>query len=290
MKESKGDQIWLVFVRIICLFAAIITLYPFVYVASMSISDPKYVLSQEIWLFPRGFSLEAYKMIFANPLIWKYYYNTLWYAVVGTSLNVVLTILGGYPLSRIRFSFRKSILLFIGFTMFFSGGLIPLFILVRNLGLYNNRLALILPGAVSAYYIIVARTFFQYNIPESLTESAFIDGANDFQVLINIVIPLSKPIIAVLVLFYAVGHWNGYFNAMIYLPNPDIQPLQLYLVRVLIDASSEILMGVEGAGRSLHSIQIKHATIIVAILPIICTYPFLQKYFVKGVMIGAIKG
>lgn len=286
MAEYVSDT---VIVLLNCL-VVIITLYPFIYVISMSISDPIYAVRQEITFLPKGFSMEAYKLVFENPDIWRSYYNTIWYTVVGTIINVILTILAGYPLSRRGFFARNSIMMFIAFTMFFSGGLIPTFIIVNKLHLYNTRLALILPGAVSAFNIIIARTFFE-GIPESLQESAKIDGASEMKILLKIILPLSKPIMAVLVLFYAVGHWNGYFSALIYLPNADLQPIQLYLYKILIRQQDSLIEGVtDQFERSLVGTQVKYAAIMVVILPIIFIYPFLQKYFVKGVMVGAIKG
>jgi putative aldouronate transport system permease protein len=291
IREAAGDRIFLLVVQACCVFAVIITLYPFVYVLSMSISDPIAVISQSVWLWPKGFSLGSYRMVFENPEVFRAYLNTIWYVVVGTGINVVMTILAAYPLSRPHFVLRGPFMLFIAFTMFFSGGLIPLFILIRQLGLYNTRWAVILPVAVQAWYIIIARTFFTSNIPESLHESARLDGAGEGAILLRIILPLSTPIVAVLALFYAVGHWNSYFYAMIFLPNKNLQPLQLYLVRVLTQFSEE-LVGQLGPGieRTSYAQQLKFAVIIVAILPIICVYPFLQKYFVQGVMIGAIKG
>jgi putative aldouronate transport system permease protein len=267
----------------------IITLYPFLFVFSMSISDPKYVLDQSVWLFPKGFSVESYKRVFENPDIWTSYYNTIFYTVIGTAFNVMLTIFGAYPLSRKNFFARKQLMIFIVFTMFFSGGLIPLFILIKDLGLYNTRWALIIPGVISAFLLIVSRTFFQ-SIPESLDESAKMDGANDITILFKIIMPLSKPIIAVLALFYAVGHWNSYFPAMIYLPDAKLQPLQLYLVKILIQNQDKLSEGLtDELDRALFTLQLKYSIIIVAVLPILLVYPFLQKYFAKGVMLGSLK-
>lgn len=278
------------FINIILLFAMAITTYPFIYVISMSISDPLFVMRDEIWLLPKGFSLHAYKMVFENPDIWRSYYNTVWYTGVGTFFNVLMTVLAAYPLARKNFVGRNFLVMFIAVTMFFSGGLIPTFILVNKMGLYNTRWAIILPGIVSAWNIIIARTFFE-NIPESLHESAMLDGANDIKVLFKIILPISMPILSVLVLFYAVAHWNSYFSALVYLPNKDLQPLQVYLAKVLIDNSDQLLGDMEGSyARNMYGIQLKYAAIIVATLPILFAYPFLQKYFVKGVMIGAIKG
>lgn len=268
----------------------VVCLYPLVFVFSMSISDPLAAAKQEVWLWPKGFSLQSYKLVVDNPDIWTAYANTIFYTVVGTAFNVVMTILLAYPLSRRSFVIRVPLTLLIIFTMLFKGGLIPTFILINRLGLYDTRWILILLGAVGVWYVIIARTFFE-SIPDTLIESAKLDGANDMGILWRIVVPLSMPIVAVLILFYAVEHWNSYFSALIYLPSKELQPLQLYLVKVLVENSQSladsILMSEE---KSLAIMQVKYSIIIVSTLPILCIYPFLQKYFVKGVMIGAIKG
>ena len=201
-----------------------------------------------------------------------------------------MTITMAYPLSRKEFFIRRPIMKFVTFTMFFSGGLVPLFIMVNKLGLYNSRMAVILPYAISTYNLIVCRTFFE-GIPDSLIESAKLDGASDLRVLWAVVLPLSSAIIAVLVLFYAVGHWNSYFPAMLYIPKNDLQPVQVYLIRVLIQDSEALAEeGSAGFSRALIVQQLKYAVIIVTVLPIAILYPFLQKHFVQGVMIGAVKG
>ena len=290
IKESLGDRIYLKIIKVFCVVAMIVTLYPFIYVVSMSISAKQYVISQSIWLLPRGFSLGSYKLVFENPDIWTAYYNTLWYVILGTSLNVIMTMFAAYPLSRKRFFLRNHLMVFISFTMFFSGGLIPSFILIKWLGLYNTRWVMVIPAAVGAWYVIIARQYL-YSIPDSIHECATIDGAGEIRIMLQIFMPLCKPILAVLTLFYAVGHWNQYFAALIYLSNKALQPIQLYLVKVLIQNSEEALRNMPvGMDRSLYAAQLKYAVIIVTILPILTIYPFLQKYFVKGVMIGAIKG
>lgn len=289
IKESIKDRLYLKIVQFFCVMALVITLYPFVYVLSMSISSQEYVLSQTVWLFPRGFSLGAYKLALENPDIWLAYYNTIWYVAFGTLLNVIMTVIAAYPLSRKTFFLRNPLIFIFSFTMFFSGGLIPLVLLVKDIGIYNSRLAMILPVAVSAWYIIIARQFF-YSIPESMHESAVIDGAGELRILLRIYLPLSMPIIAVLILFYSVGHWNAYFNALLFLPNQKLQPLQVYLVKILISNSQEGIRHVSGdLIRTAYGIQLKYSIIIITILPILTVYPFLQKYFVKGVMIGALK-
>lgn len=288
-KRYRRTSVSDVLIYFVMVFVIIITLYPFVYVLSMSISDPKHVLADTIWLFPQGFSLESYKKVFENEDIWTAYSNTIFYTVVGTSLNIVFTMLAAYPLSRKTFFARNWIMVIIVNTMFFGGGLIPSFLLIKELGLYNTRWAILLPGLTSAFYIIITRTFFQ-SIPDSLTESAKIDGANDIGILMRIIIPLSKPILAVLSLFYAVGHWNSYVPAMIYLPDPKLQPMSLYLMKILVQNNDSMMEGmIDQIDRALFAAQLKYAVIIVTILPILLIYPFLQRFFVKGVMIGSLK-
>jgi ABC-type glycerol-3-phosphate transport system permease component len=263
-----------------------------VFVVSMSISDQTAVLQQRVWLWPVGFSFDAYDLIFKTGGVLRAYYNTIWYTVVGSSINVAMTVLAGYPLSRRSFGARNYLMVFIVITMFFSGGLIPTYIVIQDLGLYNTRWVMVIPTAVSAFLIIVTRTFFQTTIPESLVEAAKVDGANDIQILWRIVLPLSKPILAVLALFYAVTHWNDYFTPLVYLPNTDLQPLSIFLSKVLIHDNQGMLGAggvVDTVARSALSIQMKYALIIVSIVPIVCVYPFLQKHFAKGIMIGSLK-
>ena len=273
-------------------FAFVITLYPFVFVLSMSISDPVAVVRREVFLLPKGFSLDAYRTVLNDPIVLRSYYNTIWYTGVGTTLNVVFTVMAAYPLSKRNFSARRVLMFLFVLTMFFSGGLIPLFVLVVKLGLYATRWAIVMPPLIATFNLIICRTFFQ-TLPEDLFESARIEGAGEWRIVYKIVAPLSKPIIAVLVLFYGVAHWNSFFPALLYLPKADLQPIQLYLRRVLIQASPEAVRQFETgeAGEGIMAmVQIKFAVMIVAVLPILLLYPFLQKYFVKGVLIGALKG
>lgn len=289
VKEAASEKLFLGFIVLIMVLIIAATLYPFIYVISMSVSNPVYVVQQSVWLFPKGFSMGAYKLIFENKEIWNSYYNTIWYTVIGTAVNIAVTVTAAYPLSRRTFFARNYIMFFIVFTMFFSGGLIPTFMLVKNLGLYDTKWAIILPAAINTWNLIIARTFFQ-SIPESLQESARIDGSTDLGILFRIVLPLSMPIIAVIGLFSAVGFWNSYFSAMIYLPSPVNQPLQLYLIKIVVQNSQQFVGSSQGYERVLSTAQLKYGIIVITVLPIICVYPFLQKYFVKGVMIGAIKG
>ena len=269
-----------------------ITLYPFLYTFANSVSDPMATIRNEVYFWPKGFQLNTYRQVLRTKSFLSSYGNTVWYTVVGTVVSTTVIFLASYPLSRKEFFLRKQMNTFFIITMYFSGGMVPLFIVVNKLGLYNNRLAIILPVAANVYYMIICRSFMD-DIPDSMIESAKLDGANDVQILKNIVLGVSKPIIAVLVLFTAVGYWNTYFNAVLYLPSPELQPLQIYLNKLLVNNSVRgggNAVGQMGLEASLNIHQFKYAAIIVTILPIVCVYPFVQKYFVKGVMIGAVKG
>lgn len=290
-KESTGDKIFQSFVYVTLAIILIIVIYPLIFVISASISNPEYLLQGKITLLPKGINFDSYAKVFENSDIWRGYKNTIIYVVLGTAINLVMTTLGAYPLSRKDFYGRNVVTALLVFTMFFSGGMIPTYLLIKNLSMLNTVWAMVLPGAVSVYNLIIMRTFFQ-GIPYEIQESAVVDGASDFQILIRIILPLSKPILAVMTLFYAVTHWNAFFDALIYLSDRNKYPLQLILREILIqsdisgmeavdDSVIENAMSVEG---------IKYAIIIVANIPILLLYPFLQKYFVKGVMIGSIKG
>lgn len=291
IKRSIGENIFIAVNATLLFCIMFVCLYPMWHILAASLSDATKILSHRGLLFwPEGFSLEAYGLVFSNRWILIGYENTLFYVVVGTLLNVTLTVVAAYALSREQNTLRKGIMLMITFTMYFSGGLVPTYMLINNLGLANTRWVLIIPGAVSAYNLIVARTFFA-GIPVALEESAKIDGANDFQVLWKIFVPLAKPIIAVLVLFYGVGHWNSWFNASLYIQNRNLMPLQVFLREILIQNTTESMTtSIDSVDKMMVGETVKYATIIVATLPILVLYPFLQKYFVKGVMIGSIKG
>lgn len=290
MKRTAGEHVFDALNALLLVLLSIATLYPMLYVLFSSVSDPAQLLKHRGLLFlPQGFSLDAYKAVFRNPNIITGYVNTLFYVGVGTTLNILMTALAAYGLSRKQVMWKNPVMFMIVFTMFFGGGLIPSYLLVQNLGMLDTRWALIIPGAVSAYYIIIMRTAFQ-GIPESLEESARIDGANDFTILFRIVLPLSMPVIAVMVLFYGVGHWNSWFGALIYLRDRDLFPLQMVLREILIQNNTEkMLTSTATVEKAQVGETIKYATIMAATLPILFLYPFLQKYFVKGVLIGAIK-
>ncbi|MBO9606949.1 MAG: carbohydrate ABC transporter permease [Paenibacillaceae bacterium] len=266
------------------------TLYPFWYVLVASLGDAAWVAQQRglIW-FPSGFNLAAYKAVFDNPSIRSGYMNTLFIVVVGTSLNLLMTSLAAYGLSNNRVMLGKPLMFLIVFTMFFGGGLVPYYLLVTGLGMLDSLWALIIPGAIGTFNLIIMRTAFQ-EIPPSLVESAKIDGANDFTILFRIVLPLSLPVVMVMVLFYGVAHWNSWFGAIIFIRSRELYPLQIILREILITNSVDNMMvGMTTNNKVAVSTTIKYATIIVATGPIMLLYPFLQKYFVKGVMIGAIK-
>lgn len=286
---TKGDKAFVTFSYILVFLVICVTLYPFLYVISTSLSDPIAVGKGEVWLLPKGITFAAYEKVLKDPQIWTSYYNTLWYVTVGTIVNIVMTTLTAYPLSRQHFDGRNAVMMFIAFTMFFSGGMVPGYLLVKNLHLINSRWALVIPAAIGTYNLIIMRTFFQ-SIPASLHEAATIDGCSEFGIFTKIYLPLSKASLAVLVLFYAVGHWNSFFSAMLYLNDEKKYPLQMILRKILIQQEQGDMMIDVVEGRDLLSQTIRYATIIVSVLPIITAYPFLQKYFVKGVMIGAIKG
>lgn len=289
-KKSIFEKTYDAFNALIISLFTVSCLYPFWYITVASFSSPLEVAKQRgIMLLIKEFNLEAYKAVFANPSIWTGYANTAFYVIVGSAVNLVMTVFAAYGLSRKNVFGRGAIMKMIVFTMFFGGGLIPNFLMMKSFGLVDSRWALILPGAISTYNMIIMRTSFQ-GVPASLEESARIDGANDFTIMSKIIVPLSLPVMAVITLYYAVGHWNAFFGAVVYLRTKKLYPLQLILREVLISNSTDSMMTDTGSAdkAGLREI-IKYATIIVSTVPILCLYPFLQKYFVKGVMIGSLK-
>jgi putative aldouronate transport system permease protein len=290
-KRTRFEQVGYALILLSMLTLMVLTLYPFLYVLFASLSDPTSLMQNRGPLVaPLGFTFAAYKAVLENPMILVGYRNTLFYVVFGTSLNMVMTVLGAYALSRRNVMLKNPIMFMIIFTMFFHGGMIPTFLLVgQTLGMQDTPWALIVPGAISTWNLIVLRTSFEA-VPVALEEAARIDGANDFQILWHVIIPMSIPALAVIILFYAVGTWNAWFGAMIYLRNRELYPLQLVLREILITSSTESMTTGVSSGDVLPIAEtIKFATIIVATVPVLFIYPFLQKYFVKGVMIGAIK-
>lgn len=279
-------------ILLVCLVAVAVALYPFLYVLSVSISDAEEAFKGKVWIVPAGLSVKAYEIVLDNPGMWRSYYNTVWYVVVGTAVNITLTILAAYPLSRRELLGKNLFITMMVLTVYVSGGLIPFYRLVKEIGLFNTRWALVLPTAVSFLYIIILRTFFR-SLPDELEDAAIVDGAGPATVLVRIALPLSKAALATLVLFYAVGHWQAFFNAILFITKQDLHPLQVYLRRVVIMNDPALIDSVDEWVRHVNTSaiyeQLKYALIIVSILPIICLYPFLQKYFVKGAMIGALK-
>lgn len=266
-------------------------IYPLYFVAVSSFSEPN-IAGGNLLFFPKDFTLEGYMRIFEDSSIWRGYKNTILYTVVGTLINVVLTLTAGYALSRRDLYGRNLFMMMIVFTMFFGGGLIPTYLLVKKLGMVNTIWAMMIPNAVSAFNIIITRTYFQTTLPGELLESAHIDGCSDLRFFVRIALPLSMPIVAVMGLFYTVSHWNAYFNALIYLKDYELQPLQIILRNILISnqVSEMFVEEIHDMAQQQRVLELmKYGVIVVASLPVLVLYPFLQKYFVKGVMIGSIK-
>lgn len=286
MKKSLGVKTFAMCNYIILSLLALITLYPFLYVIFASFSDPgKLLMHQGLLHKPIGFSLSAYETVFKNPNLLSGYANTLFYVVVGTSMNIVATIVGAYVLSRKQLMLRRFLTLMFIFTMYFSGGMIPSYLLMQDLHLINSRLAVLLPGLVSTYNLLIMINSFG-SVPASLEEAARIDGASHWRVVFSIIVPLAKPTIMVIMMYYAVSHWNSWYSAMLYLQDPDKLPLQIWLRRILVNNT----IG-RDAGGAMEDVgmTVQYAVIIVTTLPILLIYPLIQKHFVSGVMIGAVK-
>ncbi|MDR0313282.1 MAG: carbohydrate ABC transporter permease [Treponema sp.] len=286
-RYTKGENYFMIFNYVFLAFIGLLTLYPMFYVLVASFSDNFALMRHTGLLFaPKGFSVAAYQRVFGNPMVLLGYRNTLIILVAGVALAILMTSLGAYFLSRKNVFFKKPIMLAVVFTMFFQGGMIPAYLNFRDLGLINNLWGLILPGMISVYNMIIMRTSFQ-QIPESLTEAAYIDGAGHIQILFRIVLPLSQAIIAVMILYYGIGIWNAWFWASVLLTKRELLPLQVVLREILLQNSNlDVTLGTDAEGISE---TIKYALIIVATVPVLCIYPFLQKYFAKGVMLGSIK-
>ncbi len=290
-KNSPGEKVMQGTNILILTLLTIVFLYPMWHCLMASFSDPLSLIGfKGLLIKPIGFSLEGYKVVFNNQNIWVGYSNTLFYVVVGTAINMVMTVIGAYGLSRKGSMFTRPLTLLIVFTMYVDFGLIPAFLNINDLGLYDSRWALILPGAIGTYNMIVMRTAINA-VPASLQESAMIDGANDFTTLFRIILPVCKATLAVILLFYVVGHWNAWFGASVYLRGRDKYPLQMFLREILINNAAN---SATGEGNSIDGALfldelIKYCTIIISTLPILCIYPFVQKYFVTGVMLGSVK-
>jgi len=295
LKLSLADKIYYFITYAVIIFLTVIVIYPLIYVLSSSFSSGQAVTNGRVILLPVEFSIESYKKVYEYTVIWTGYRNTVFYTAIGTFWNVCMTVSAAYALSRPKLPGKNWLTFMFAFTTLFAGGLIPDFLLRKDLGIYNTAWVLIIPGAISVYNMIITRTFFQNSIPYELNEAAVVDGCSDFRFFFSILLPLSKAVIAVITLYYAVGHWNSYFAAMIYLNNRDLWPLQLYLREILIQNqfSPEMLNTLtEEEALKLQGMSdlLKYAFIIVATVPILFVYPFIQKYFTKGVMIGSLKG
>lgn len=294
-KNSTADMVYIVITEVILWFMLVIILIPLVYIVSSSFSSPEAVGNGWVYLWPVDFSLKGYAAVFTTEKVWIGFRNSIFYTVVGTVINIVVTMLAAYPLSRRDLKGRGVVTVIFTFTMLFSGGMIPTYLLVRDLKMINTVWAMLIPGAMSVYNVIIARTYIQSSIPFDLYESASLDGCTDDRYLISVVLPLAKPIIAVLVLWYAVGHWNQYFNAMIYLRDSNLLPLQIVLRNFLIvedmNDSSLATMSMEEYMDKLYLKNLyQYSLIVIASAPVMMLYPFIQKHFVKGIMLGSLKG
>ncbi|QUI22123.1 carbohydrate ABC transporter permease [Vallitalea pronyensis] len=280
-------------VKIITLtLALLLVLYPLYFIVIASISDAAAVNTGKVWLLPKGINFEGYRRIIQDEMIWVGYRNTMIYTVVGTALNLVLTLLLAYPLSRDDFKAGKYVMIFLLITMYFHGGLIPKYLIIKQLNLIDHWLVMVLVNAINVFNVIIARTFLRSNIPKSLYEAAIIDGCTHAKFLVRVVIPLSKPILAVLLLYYGVAHWNEFFTALMYITKERLYPLQLVLRTILIENQMQDAMMDDVSALNQKDVGelIKYGIIIVSSLPVLIIYPFLQKYFVQGVMIGSVKG
>lgn len=299
-KTSAGEKLFSVITYAIIIIITVLCLYPLYFTVIASFSDSHAVYSGEVNLWPVNFSLDAYTAVFKNNSIWLGYANTIFYTVAGTALNLFLTIPAAYALSKKRMYGRTFLMTLFIITMYFGGGMIPTYLLFNKMHLVNTRWIMIINGGLSVYNLVVARTYFQNNIPESLCEAARIDGANEIYIFGKMVLPLSGPIVAVITLYYAVSHWSSYFGAMIYLTDQKLHPLQLVLRKILIlnekayeaaleaDASGELLAS--AAKQAELALTMKYSLVFIASLPMLIAYPFIQKYFVKGLTVGALKG
>ena len=294
MKHSGlNDKLFDMIAIIISGLLLIITLYPLIYVLSASFSDPVIVTKGELWLLPKGLTLDGYKAIFDYKPIWVGYRNTLFYSVFGTVISLVFTLPCAYALSRHDMKGRNIIMFLFLFTMFFNGGMIPTYMLVRDLKLVNTPWALLLPTILNVFNLIIARTFFESTIPDAMIEAATIDGASNAKTFFSIVLPLSPAIIAVLILYYGLAHWNSYFNAMIYISDQSLQTLQVIIKNIMaaIDVTTTDGLSPEVIAERIKTKElVKYAVVVVSTVPALAIFPFVQKYFVKGVMVGAIKG
>ncbi|MNI11125.1 L-arabinose transport system permease protein AraQ [compost metagenome] len=292
MRESFGERLWYFSLNVGMLLVSIVTLYPFWHVLMYSLSDPKLAMGGGLFLWMKGFSLTSYELLLQSKGIYYAYGNSIFRLVVGTAINIVLTAMLAYPLSIRRFVGRNTITLMIFFTMLFSGGMIPTYLIVKELGLIDSIWSLIIPSALSAWNLIILKNYFQ-SLPAELEESANIDGAAPMRILFSVILPVSGPVIAAIALFYGVSHWNSYFDAILYINSDAKQVLQVFLRTMLQSSSLQQVQGTDNFAASIGLVteeSVKMATVVVSVIPMLIVYPFLQKYYVKGVMVGSIKG
>lgn len=288
-RRTLGDRIFHILVTAFVVFFIIICIYPLFFILIASISDPSLVSLGKVVAWPKNITLEGYRKVMENRDLWISFRNTIFYTIFGTLFNLVLTVTAGYALSRKEMPMRRGIMLIFTITMFINGGLVPTFLLVKGLGLYNNPLVMILLNGISVYNLIICRTFFESNIPDDLWGAAQVDGCNEFRFFWSIVLPVSGSIIAVLALYYSVYHWNSYFNAMIYLRDDAYYNLQLVLRNILLANQFSDDLDI-GANTIMQLQTMRYSIIVISAIPMLVIYPFVQKHFVKGIMIGAVKG
>ena len=293
MKKLNSDTFFYIFNNIFLLFALLVVAIPLLHVISASFSDARAVSAGNVFLLPVDFSLKGYTEVFKQSKVLVGYGNTIFYTVLGTCINLVFTVMAAYPLSRKNLPFRKIFIMLFTFTMIFSGGMIPTYMLMNNLGLLNSRLVMMLPNAINIFNLTIAKNLLENNVPEELFEAAQIDGCNYFKFIKNIVLPLSKPILAVLALYYAVVHWNAYFDAFLYITDPDKLPLSMALRDILImnTVTAESMMDAkEMLAKQGMADLLKYSLIVVSSVPLVAAYPFISKHFAKGTLTGAVKG
>ena len=289
-RKCRQDKIFIIVDSILALFFLLICLYPLYFILIASFSNPSLVAGGKVWIIPRGLTLDGYKMMLAKSEIWRGYGNTILYTLTGPAINLIFTISAGYALSRKTLPFRSAINMFFLLTMFINGGLIPTYLLMNSLHLVNTFAIMVLMGGVNVWNFIICRTFFETNIPTEVLEAAKIDGSNELIFFMRIALPLSKSILAVMTLFFAVEHWNGYYNALVYLRSENKYPLQLVLRNLLLTTQLSPETSDSGMAQLLNLQSMKYGVIVIASVPVLILYPFIQKHFVKGVMVGAIKG
>lgn len=290
MKESWQYKLFKIFNVTVLLLIVFVTLFPFFNILAQSFSSEAYINAGKVSLWPKGFNMETYKVIMSDSMFWINYKNTVIYTVIGTLISLVLSTMIAYPLAKKRLKGRRFLTMFFVFTMFFNGGLIPNYVLVTSLGFGNSIWAIVIPNAISVFNMLIMRTFFE-NIPDELEEAAIMDGSSTFGILFKIVLPLSKPILATMMLFYAVTHWNSWFPAFIYFTEKELFPVSIYLRNMIKGAEASVGTGATSADNLVQiSANIKSVTMVLTVLPILLVYPYIQKYFVSGVMLGSVKG